>query len=196
MTIAGIDVSAAGQGADFNWAAWRGKIGFAAIKISEGTGYADPYAKRNIAGARSIGCAVIGYHFLHAVDGAPQARWYLECAAKAGMKPGDNHAVDCEDLGLLGQTAATMDLVAAGFAGELRKHYQPGWNPVCYTEISMARELAHMGSCPLWLANPSRMAVKSIGPWKQVSFEQVGQRGVDSDVFYGTSEQLAALAFR
>jgi hypothetical protein len=36
--------------------------------------------------------------------------------------------------------------------------------------------------------------IKSIGPWKQVSFEQTGQRGVDADVFYGDAAALAKLA--
>jgi GH25 family lysozyme M1 (1,4-beta-N-acetylmuramidase) len=41
-TLAGIDVSATGQGPDFNWAAWRGHIEFAFIKATEGLMSTDP----------------------------------------------------------------------------------------------------------------------------------------------------------
>jgi lysozyme len=193
MTLAGIDVSAAGQGANFNWNAWRGKVGFAGVKVSEGTEYADPYAARNIAAVRSLGAVPMGYHFLHAGEsGAAQAEWFLSHAKAAGLRPGDLIAIDAEDGGLDGLTDAHMDEQAAAFAAELRRHF-PGFNPVLYTEISMAPSLVSNGNCPLWLANPSGMTVKAIGPWKQVSFEQVSQRGVDCDVFYGTAAELAKL---
>ena len=41
MTLAGIDVSNY-QGPAFPWQDYKGKIAFAGIKISEGTGYTDP----------------------------------------------------------------------------------------------------------------------------------------------------------
>lgn len=193
--INGIDISAAGQGAGFRWEPYRG-IGFGGVKISEGTGYADPYAKINIAGARAIGAVPIGYHFLHAgMSGAAQAEWFLARAKAAGLKPGDHIAIDAEDGGLDGLSSNHMNEAAAEFTAELRLHFRTFW-PIAYTEFSMAPSLTALGSCPLWLANPSGMAVKSIGPWKQVSFEQVGQKGVDTDVFYGDQAALAKLAFR
>jgi lysozyme len=195
VTLNGIDVSAAGQGASFNWSAWKGKIQFAGIKISEGLDYTDPDAKANIARARSIGAAVIGYHFLHAsLDGAAQAESFLSHAHTAGLKPGDLIALDAEDEGLDGNPSPIMNLTAAIFCGQLAKHF-PGYHPLLYTEISMAPALTGLGNCPLWLANPSKTPVTSIGPWKVVSLEQLGQRGVDTDVFYGDAQQLAALAF-
>ena len=195
MTIAGIDVSTAGQGTDFNWLPYRGRIGFAGIKITEGTGYADPSAARNIAGARSIGAVPIGYHFLHAgQDGARQAEWFLSHAKAVGLRPGHIIAIDAEDGGLNGQLPAHMNVVAAAFAAELRKHFGVAFNPVLYTELSMAPALTALGHCPLWLANPSRVHTGAIGPWTGVSFEQTGQRGVDTDVFYGSDAALAKLA--
>jgi GH25 family lysozyme M1 (1,4-beta-N-acetylmuramidase) len=194
VTLNGIDVSAAGQGNAFPWASSKGKIQFAGIKIAEGLTYADPDAERNIAGARSIGAAVIGYHFLHAsLDGAQQLEWFLARAHAAGLKPGDLIALDAEDLGLDGNPSPIMNLTASVFCGQLGKHFA-GYHPLAYTEISMAPALTGLGNCPLWLANPSRESVTSIGPWKVVSFEQTGQRGTDTDVFYGTGEQLAKLA--
>lgn len=194
MTLNGIDVSAAGQGA-FNWQPYRGKVQFAFCKISEGLTFADPQAAANLAQMRSLGIVAGGYHFLHAgLSGSAQAEAFLSHAHAAGLKPGDLIAIDAEDGGLDGEAASQMNLTAAAFAGELQRHFL-GFNPVVYTEISMAPSLTSMGNSPLWLANPSGMTVKAIGPWKQISFEQVSQRGVDCDVFYGDLPSLKKLAF-
>lgn len=209
MTIAGIDVSNV-NGEPFPWLAWRGKIQFAGIKVSEGTWYQDPDATANIAAARALGLVVMGYHFLHngtdKQGGAPQAEYFLRCAKAAGLKPGDLIALDVEDGGLdidrgkaspqdVEQALIHFDLVAAGFLHELQKHENwANYNAVVYTEISMAPSLTHCGESPLWLADPSGTPVTSVGPWKLVSFIQNGQRGVDTDVFNGTVEQLRALA--
>lgn len=195
----GIDVSHAGQGPNFPWSQWRGKISFAGIKISEGLGYADPDAARNIAGARSIGATVIGYHFLHAsLSGSGQAEWFLKCAQAAGLgKTGDLMAVDCEDLGLDGESPQQMNQAAATFVGEVRRHsrYTQYW-PLVYTEQSMASALTSMGNCPLWIADLSAPLITGTGPWKLVSFWQTSQRGVDCDVFNGDLAALAKLGIR
>jgi GH25 family lysozyme M1 (1,4-beta-N-acetylmuramidase) len=198
MTLAGIDVSAIGQGASFDWTLDKGKLGFAFAKITQGMTIADPDAARNIAQMRAEGITPGGYHFLSNLTdpdgGAPQAEYFLRHAEAAGLKPGDLIALDVEDGGLCGLSAGHMDLVAAGFLGELKKHYGPGFNAIVYTEISMAPSLVHCGASPLWLANPSGTKVTSVGPWKAVSFEQTGQRYIDTDVFYGTAAELAKLA--
>jgi GH25 family lysozyme M1 (1,4-beta-N-acetylmuramidase) len=209
MALNGIDVSAAGQGASFPWPQYRNKIQFAGVKISEGTGFADPDAARNIAGARSLGATVIGYHMLlnrtGAQGGPQQAEWFLQQAHLAGLRPGDLIAVDVEDYGLgdvdrsnaldVEQSLMHFDMVAAQFAGELRKHF-PRFNPVVYTEISIAPHLDSMAACPLWIADLSVPLLTGIGPWNLVSFWQTGQRGVDTDVFNGDAAALAKLAFR
>lgn len=195
MTLNGIDVSQAGQGV-FNWAPYKGKVGFAFTKVSEGLTFTDPDALRNIAQMRALGITPGGYHFLHAsLSGASQAEYFLQAAKRAGLGAGCLLALDAEDGGLDGEDAAQMNLTASAFKGELQRHF-PGYSPVAYTEISMAPSLTSLASCPLWLANPSGKTIKSIGAWKQVSFEQTGQRGVDTDVFYGTAAQLAALTVR
>jgi GH25 family lysozyme M1 (1,4-beta-N-acetylmuramidase) len=188
----GIDVSDY-QG-NFPWQDWRGKIAFAGIRITEGLTEADPCAARNVAGARSIGAMVIGYHFLHAGEGgAPQARYFLEQAARAGLTTGWIPAVDVEDGGLDGLPPAKADLVAAGFTGWIHDH--AGAWPACYTEQWLAPFLAHGGPCPYWPAAPDGSpVVLPAGPWKAASFAQTGQRGVDADVFYGTAAELAKLA--
>jgi lysozyme len=207
IALAGIDVSA-WQGDAFPWAGYRGKIAFAGIKISEGTTFADPDAKRNIAGARSIGAVPMGYHMLlngtGGQGGPQQAEWFLKCAEQAGLRPRDLIAVDVEDYGLgdvdrsnaldVEQSLIHFDLVAGQFAAELRKHFR-GFNPVVYTEISIAPHLESMAACPLWLADLSVPLLTGIGPWKLVSFWQTGQRGVDTDVFNGDAAALAKLGF-
>lgn len=194
-TLNGIDVSQAGQGV-FNWTPYRGKVQFAFTKVSEGLNFSDPDALRNIAQMRALGITPGGYHFLHAgLSGAGQAEYFLQAAKRAGLGKGCLLALDAEDEGLDGEDAAQMNLTASAFKGELQRHF-PGYSPVAYTEISMAPSLTSLGSCPLWLANPSGKTIKSIGAWKQVSFEQTGQRYVDTDGFYGTAAQLAALTVR
>jgi lysozyme len=195
-TLAGIDVSAAGQGPDFPWQQYKNKIGFAGVKISEGTTYADPDAKANVAQAHALGIPVIGYHLLHAAQqGSQQAEWFLRCADGL-LKPGrDLIAVDAEDAGLDGCPASEMNLAAVGFWAQLQKHF-PGYNPPVYTEESMAPSLASLGHCPLWLADLSSPLTQAIGPWGLVSFWQTGQRGVDCDLFNGAPADLAKLAFR
>lgn len=192
MTLAGIDVSNY-QGA-FDWPSWRGKVQFAGIKISEGAGYADPFAARNVAGARSIGVMPMGYHFLHAgSSGTDQANSFLAHCKAAGMERGDVLAVDVEQGGQDGLSPAQLWSAAAEFAGAVHDHF--GCWTVCYTDISLAAAApSSVGNCPLWLANPSGTPVSHIGPWQVVSFEQLGQTGVDTDVFYGTADELARLA--
>jgi GH25 family lysozyme M1 (1,4-beta-N-acetylmuramidase) len=191
--LAGIDVSAY-QGSSFPWESYRGKIQFAGVKISEGLKGADPYAARNVAGARSIGVTVIGYHFLHAsLSGSGQCEAFLSHAHAAGMRAGDLHAVDAEDDGLDGESPAQMNLTAGAFVAEERRHFPSYW-PVAYTEQSMAPFLTSLANCPPWIANISGEKFTAIGPWKVIAFEQVGQKGVDQDLFYGSSADLAKLA--
>lgn len=197
MTLQGIDVSHAGQGSGFPWGSYHGKIQFAFTKISEGVTFADPDARANLASMRSLGLVAGGYHFLRAdVSGEAQAEAFLSHAHSAGLRPGDIIWVDMEDGGLRGMPYARMNAVGADFRAQLRKHTAyASYNPVLYTEISMAPQLPGMAACPLHLANPSGAVIKSVGPWHGgPSFEQVSQRGVDCDVFYGDLAQLKKLA--
>jgi GH25 family lysozyme M1 (1,4-beta-N-acetylmuramidase) len=194
MTLQGIDVSAIGQGT-FDWNAWRGRISFAGVKVSEDATFADPDAARNVAGARGISAVPMGYHFLHAaVPGDEQAGWFMARCKAAGMERGDLLAVDVEQGGLDGLTPAGLWETAVTVARAIQAHF--GVWPVIYTDMSLAGLApASAAGCPLWLANPSRLPVAGrTGPWKLVSFEQTGQRGVDADIFYGDLSQLARLA--
>lgn len=192
MTLNGIDVSNVNGPVD--WEAWRGKIGFAGVKVSEGLNFTDRNAEVNIRGARSIGAVPMAYHFLRAnLPGISQARFFLARALAAGISHGDLLMIDVETMD--GMSAAQVSECAAAFAGEV--HAQAGIWPVAYTDQSFALGgcVAALGVCPAFIANPSRVVLPvPLGPWRLVSFEQTGQRGIDTDVFYGTAEQLAALA--
>lgn len=191
-TLQGIDVS--NVNGPVNWEAWEGKIQFAGVKITEGCWFADQLAAQNVAGVHELGIPAIGYHFLHAgLPGTKQAEYFLSHAHQAGLRPGDLIAIDAEDGGKDGLDVGHLVAAAGEFATEIRLHF-PGYWPLLYTEISLAPSFTGLGNCPLWLANPSGTPVTSIGPWKTVSFSQTGQKGVDTDEFYGGPAQLQALA--
>lgn len=190
MTLAGIDVSNY-QGAQFDWAPYRGKIAFAFIKATEGLSYRDPDYARNVAQAHADGITVGSYHFLHpAESGAAQAHCFLGYADPA---PGELVMVDVETDDGLGPAATSA--CALDFAATV--HHATGAWPVAYTMQSFAEGgyVASLGGCPSFIANPSQVQLPNpIGPWHLVSFEQTGQRGVDTDVFYGDAAELAKLA--
>lgn len=194
--LSGIDVSGIGQGPRFDWAAYRGKIAFAFIKATEGLTFVDPDFERNWGAAKSEGIIRGAYHYLHPDDSGPQqADFFLR---HANPQPGDLVMVDVETYLNSAKRAMTPQQVAAcavGFADIVRA--KTGAWPVVYTDQSMAEGgfLSTVGQCPSFIANPSHVKLPSpIGPWHLVSFVQTGQRGVDTDEFYGTVEQLRRLA--
>ena len=189
----GIDVSGIGQGASFDWAAWRGRIAFAFIKATEGTTFTDPDFARNWAAAGELGIRRGAYHIPHAGNSAAAEVDHL--LSVADPQPGDLIMVDVEPASTDG---LTVDDLAAlnGAEADLLRAYLGAW-PITYTDISMAQAgyVRQNGSCPLFLANPSQVKVPvPIGPWRLVSFEQTSQRGTDLDVFYGDAADLGRLA--
>jgi hypothetical protein len=70
--------------------------------------------------------------------------------------------------------------------------------PVLYTTPWMAENgyCAGLGQQPLFIAvNPATANLPTVlGPWRLISFAQLGTRGVDTDAFFGTSAELARLA--
>lgn len=193
-TTNGIDVSAIGQGINFDWNPYRDKIGFAGIKVSESVNFADPAARRNISGARAIKAMPMAYHFVHAIpSGVGQANWFMARCKDAALERGDLMALDVEQGGQDGRSPAELWATAWAAAEAIHSHF--GCWPVVYTDISLAQVApSEFGQTPLWLANPSGDKLSSVGPWKLISFEQTGQRGVDVDVFYGDAATLVKLA--
>ena len=191
-TLNGIDVSGIGQGAGFDWVPWRGKISFAFIKASEGLTFKDPDFARNWQQAKAEGITRGAYHFLHPDEsGTAQAHYFLSVA---DPQPGDLVMTDYEVV-VKGQSPAAAAACAVQFADTVRS--ASGAWPVTYTTQWMAEEgyCAGLGGTPAFIANPSHVTLPDpAGPWKLVSFEQTGQRGVDTDVFYGGAAQLAKLS--
>ncbi len=197
MTIAGIDVSNF-QGA-FDWGPWRGKIGFAFAKATEGLTFTDPDFARNWAGIKAQGITRGAYHFAHPGNNAnDEARFYLDTVRAQGLHPGDLVMLDLEVTDGLGPAAVAR--YAQAWTAQIDA--ETGVRPVLYTDRFMADSgyCAGLGSCPLFLAVPGGGAVPlPIGPWDMISFEQTGTRGVppvDADIFYGGAAPLAALGIQ
>lgn len=195
MSLQGIDVSAVGQGNAFNWSAWKDRIAFAGIKATQGLSFEDPAFSENMKGATSIGAVRMPYHFLDpAEDGAEQAKHFL---AYANPQPSELVMLDHETYRDAGGVVLAPALVAdraAAFADYVRAAL--GAWPVLYTDQWMPENgyCAGLGQQPLFIANPSKVKLPNpIGPWRLVSFEQVGQKGIDTDVFYGTVAELQRL---
>lgn len=194
-TLPGIDVSAIGQGLSFDWAPYHGRIAFAFIKASEGLDFHDPAYPRNILEAGKLGIVRGSYHVLHPdLSGAAQADYYL---AYADPAPGELVMVDVEPADVIGGPAlppAKVSACVAAFVDVVRA--QTGAWPVTYVDQSMAQAgyVASAGQCPAFIADPSHVALPNpIGPWRLVSFVQTGQRGVDTDEFYGDLVELNRL---
>lgn len=195
-TLAGIDVSAIGQGEAFNWPAYRGHIEYAFAKATEGMAFADPDYARNRAAAAKLGLIFGGYHFLHPDElGTAQADRYLSVASPA---PGDLLAVDVEvstDAHGGKLAPAQVSAQVAGFTTRIHERTD-AW-PIVYTTQWMAENgyVASAGLCPAWIADPSGVKLPNpVGPWHMVSFLQTGQRGLDTDTFFGDVAQLRRLA--
>lgn len=190
-TLPGIDISAVGQGPNFDWTPWKGRLAFAFAKISEGSTFTDPDGAKNITAARQLGIIPGGYHLIHAADdGAAQAGRFLKLAQP---KPGDLIMVDVEEAGYDGLGPDRMSGAVGKFADVIRA--QTGSWPVTYTNISTAQGgyCASVGMTPLFLANPSRIQIGRVGPWPLISFEQIAERGTDTDLFYGDLVALRRL---
>lgn len=194
MTLPGIDVSAIGQGSAFNWEAYRGKIAFAGIKATQGTGFQDPDFSLNMNGCAKIGAMRMPYHFLEPqLSGAEQAAWFL---GYAKPQPGELVMLDNETCTNAAGAALAPGLVAdcAAEFGDKVRAALGAW-PVLYTTPWMAENgyCAGLGQQPLFIAGNPKGLPPVIGPWRLISFAQIGTRGVDTDVFFGTAADLMRL---
>jgi|SRR5579859_6195633 len=193
-TLPGIDVSNF-QGASFNWSPWRGRVAFAFIRATEALTLRDPDFARNLLTAGEMGIIRGGYHVLHpGLSGAAQADFFLSVTQP---EPGELVMIDVEiTKDEQGAEMSPKDVSAcAGAFADLIRAKTGAW-PVAYADQSMAQAgyLDSLGQCPAFIANPSRVILPvPIGPWRMVSFAQTGQRGVDTDVFYGDVAELNRL---
>jgi lysozyme len=186
--VRGVDVSAFqhGNGADIDWRAlYRGGIRFAAVKLTEGTYYANPYYASDVRAARAAGLSVLPYVFANprSSSGAAQAAFAVRsaCCRMARMRrplvvdlendpyAAKRHAGNCYGL----RPARMVDWIAA-FTGRVMA--LTGKRPVIYTTADWwrqcARNTALFRQDPLWVADygVARPAVPS--PWKTWTFWQ------------------------
>lgn len=195
---AGVDVS--NFQPSFGWQAEKGRISFAFIKATEGTGFTDPDFATNWRQAAAIGVVRGAYHFAHPKDPASaEISHFLSVVRAQGLHPGDLLALDLETADGLppAQVAAYAQAWCAGVA------QATGRPPVLYTFLSFAQQgnCAGLGRYPLWIAEPSAPAGRPTvpAPWKSWTFHQygttkVGSNTVDVDVFNGDAAALRAFA--
>jgi GH25 family lysozyme M1 (1,4-beta-N-acetylmuramidase) len=190
----GIDVS--NYNDVINWNALRGKIDFAFIKATEGTGFTDPMFSYNWSEAKKIGVHRFAYHFAHpATPPGDQAEFFVNTVKSHGFKAGDNLAYDVEiSQGLTPHAIDVWTKDAVTRAKSLEKSHRV----LVYTYPAFAEggTFASMGDYYLWIANYGVAEPSVPSPWKNWIFWQyfapqtATPTDFDLDVFRGTPEQL------
>jgi len=184
----GIDISAY-QHADgpIDWTELaRHGIKFAAIKVSEGTYYTDPYYQSDARAASRAGLAVLAYAFADPdrAGGAATASFAVRAARDqrtSGALPlvvdleNDPYATsDCYWLG-----RDRMIAWIAGFARRARA-LTGSW-PIIYTTAAWWQECTgstgRFSRDPLWLAAYNGGSPTAPSPWSRWSFWQYSEQG-------------------
>ena len=200
MTVVqGLDVSK-WQG-DFNWNAWKGKIGFGAAKAAEGDAWTDPEFGRNWDSMwrmnRTHTFPRFAYLFFRArQDPVVQAAHLVATVRGHGLLPGDNFLFDLESTvaGELLNDGLTPAQCAPR-AVECMRHINalaPGHRVLPYMNPAWARAGGShgMGAWFLWLAEYGVSAPHVPAPWSKWTFWQYTDHPVDGDRFNGTEKQL------
>lgn len=177
---------------------------FAFIKASEGTGYVNPYFSSDSAKAAAAGVTPGSYHYARPGDTDPrsEARHYA-ATLTTGVQPSLPPVLDIEEN--------------AGLAPEELQNWVRDWideiqiltgrDPIIYTYqdfwLNDMGNTEEFSEYPLWLAyyNPT-LPTEIPGGWDEVTFWQYSDQGevdgiysnVDLNTYYGTDEQLQALA--
>lgn len=203
--VPGIDVSAA-QGV-FDWAPWRGRIGFAFMRATTWTAPAnfvrDPQLDRNARECwdRWGGTLVRGYyHETRAATSRPdvQARHFI-AALGDNLVAGDLLAVVMGDNGGNGALSPlSISVWHAAFFSELFRLIENGHRALPYCNPSWSREgnCEGLGHRPLWLADYGVGTVPPAPePWREWTFLQYADAPApDRDVFNGDHGHLADFA--
>jgi lysozyme len=192
--VQGIDVSR--WQAAMDWQAWRGKIGFAMAKATEGDSETDAEFTRNWACMRDMQpdhrFARFAYSFFHpSLDPVVQAAHLVATVKGQGLLPGDNFVLDLEVTDGLPPAA-----VARAAAECLQKvnEFAPGHRVLVYTMPSFAEAGNCAGLEPwfLWLADYGVPAPAAPPPWNRATFWQYTDQPIDGDRFMGDEAQLLA----
>jgi GH25 family lysozyme M1 (1,4-beta-N-acetylmuramidase) len=208
--VRGLDISAyqhVGETIQWRLLAREG-IRFVAIKVSEGTYYANPYYRSDARAAAMAGLQVLPYVFANPARarGMATARYAVRAAGgERGRLPfvvdleNDpyKNSDDCYGLG-----ARAMIAWIAGFIGEAKA--LTGHLPVIYTTAAWWRECtgntARFRRDTLWLAAFSGTPPATPSPWQHWTFWQYNSNGtlpgigeVDLD-YYQPTRALPALS--
>jgi lysozyme len=199
VTVQGIDVSK-WQGA-FDWAAWRGRIGFAMAKAVEGDSVTDPEFASNWNGMWELDKLMprYAYGYFHAAqDPVVQAAHLVATVKGHGLLPGDNFVVDLEETiagsgendGIPAARCAPLARTCLAKVNELA----PGHRVLPYMNPAWARAggSAGMASWFPWLADYGVSQPDVPEPWAGWTHWQYTDEPVDGDRFNGSPEQLLA----
>lgn len=190
--IHGVDLASYQGAPDFDQVK-RAEIDFAITKITEGTDYAFPGAKRNRAESARVGIVPGMYHFARGDNPADEARHFL--SAVGTLAAGEFLCLDWE--------VNHDDPVAWCTAWLTAVQKATGLRPFIYLNMSLATSLhwdgvAH-GNYPLWLAKyDGKEDLLTVPHWGQPVIKQYTDHGkvagingnVDLNVFYGDVNAL------
>jgi lysozyme len=173
---------------------------FVICKTSEGLGFRDPYADQWAGQARAAGKPVGKYHFAHLTnDPTAEADFFISCA---NLLLGDTAWLDFEPYGQPVSDAVFPSWIIT-FVD--RVNARTGGNCGGYFNDDMARRVlqqcspaqaARIRQIPMWKASYSYNPASGPGnTWgfQSVVMHQWGDRGIDSDIFYGTRADWLAL---
>jgi lysozyme len=197
--VQGIDVSK-WQGA-FDWAAWKGKIGFGMAKATEGLDETDDEFGANWNGMWELNRLMprFAYHFFHASeDPVAQAERLVATVRTHGLLPGDNFVWDIEatdnDTGLNDEEAPAVTAARARQGLQHVNALAPGHRVLPYMGPAFA-EAGHSAGLEawyLWLADYGVSTPKVPAPWSRWTFWQWSGNPLDLDRFNGDQAHLDA----
>lgn len=143
---------------------------FAIVKVSEGTGYANP-TRDNIGRAVRAGLTAGGYHFATARhgDGAAEAAWFLRSYPAPGPRPWHLlPTLDLEEQGSEGVSDGVLVEFARAWRQTVCRELRIE-RPILYTDPNMLSRGLHAlrGMFLLWLARPGAPfgSPQSSGGW-------------------------------
>jgi GH25 family lysozyme M1 (1,4-beta-N-acetylmuramidase) len=197
VQIPGIDIS--NHQGQIDWAqVAANNIKFAMIKATEGTGFHDRFFLGNWANAKGAGLLRGAYHFGRPSlnDAISEADYFLNFVQPV-MQPGDILVLDMEDSDAQGDVS---DWVMEWLSHVTER---VGFMPMLYTgpwylNSWMRQRPAEIGNYGLWLAAYQADQPATPSPWPVMAIWQYSDAGrvggisgnVDTDVFFGTSDQL------
>lgn len=200
MTLQGLDLS--------NWqgtADWDAITGagyqFAIIKASEGVTFTDPQFARNWSECKRVGMGRLAYHYAHPELNQPTPEWLFHKSvidSVGGYQTGDGDALDMESQAV----AAGVNLApwCVSYLGNNQSFRMGLYSGNWYMQPHGLESDPTLAQYPLWYASwqgsepPPPPGWPSVTIWQNAAGVAVpGASGADTDVFYGSAVQLAAL---